>query len=294
MLHSRLAAAAALMLVVWSSAALAQDPPEGVWTLEGFSRPESVYYDATSKTLFVSNLVGSGAEKDGEGWISKVSTDGKLIELKWVQGLNAPKGLRSHDGVLWVSDIDRLVSIDIASGKIRETIEVADAEGLNDVAIAGDGTVYVSDKPGNKIFEVREGKVGVFAEGPQLESPNGLAMHGSQLVVGGWGNEPADKTSAVKPAGRLYALDRTTKERETITRQPVGNLDGIELDGSGGHFVSDWVAGQVYRISAGGQADVVLSGFKGAADIGVVPEKELLIVPQMLEDRITAYDIGSL
>ena len=56
--------------------------------------------------------------KDGDGWISKLTLDGKMAKNKWVTGLNAPKGLRSHDGTLWISDIDRVVAVDIESGKV--------------------------------------------------------------------------------------------------------------------------------------------------------------------------------
>src|SRR3712207_6954360 len=53
----------------------------------------------------------------------------------WVTGPNAPKGMRAHKGVLWVSDIDQIISIDIATGKITRRLKVSGARFLNDVAI---------------------------------------------------------------------------------------------------------------------------------------------------------------
>jgi hypothetical protein len=66
-------------------------------------------------------------------------------------------------------------------------------------------------------------------------------------------------------------------------------LDGVELDGSGGYFVSDWMTSKVYRVTSTGEATAVISGLKGPADIGVIDSKGLLLVPRMLEDKVTAY-----
>jgi hypothetical protein len=83
-------------------------------------------------------------QKDGNGRIAKISGDGKTVNAMWVTGLNAPKGIRSHEGTLWTTDIDEIIGVDMASGKVISKIKVKDARFLNDVAVGGDGTVYVS------------------------------------------------------------------------------------------------------------------------------------------------------
>jgi hypothetical protein len=65
---------------------------------------------------------GQILEKDGNGYISRLTPDGKMASAKWVTGLNAPKGLRSAGSTLWVSDIDEIVAIDIGSGKITQRV----------------------------------------------------------------------------------------------------------------------------------------------------------------------------
>ena len=75
---------------------------------------------------------------------------------------------------------------------------------LNDVAVGADGTVYVSDMMASKIYAIKDGKASVFAEGEQLEYPNGLFVEGERLVVGGWGKPEADFSTKVP--GRLYML----------------------------------------------------------------------------------------
>jgi hypothetical protein len=55
--------------------------------------PESVAYAPKQNVLFVSNVDGKPDQKDQKGFISKVSpSNGSIIELNWITGLNAPKG----------------------------------------------------------------------------------------------------------------------------------------------------------------------------------------------------------
>ena len=121
------------------------------WELDGLSNPESVIYDPKLNHLYVSNVNGSGVEKDGNGFISIVSLDGKMVQEKWVAGLNAPKGLALHGRTLYVADIDELVTININNGSIINKFKVNDAKFLNDVTASKNGDIYVSDMFLNRI-----------------------------------------------------------------------------------------------------------------------------------------------
>src|SRR5688500_7290373 len=78
--------------------------PQAVWTVAAdILTPESVYYDAGSNALFVSNINGEILGRDGNGYISRLTADGKVVNAKWATGLNAPKGLRAYRGTLWVT-----------------------------------------------------------------------------------------------------------------------------------------------------------------------------------------------
>lgn len=260
-----------------------------VWEVkEGLSAPESAYYDAATKTIYLSNIDGEGAGKDGKGWISKLDLKGKVTSDQWVTGLNAPKGIRVTGGMLWVSDIDELVGINIKEGKITERVKVPEAKFLNDVAAGPDGSVYVSDMLSSTVHVLKDGKLSVLATGEQLESPNGLLAVGDKLILGGWGVSLDPKTFTPKTLGRLLSLDLKSKKVTPITPKPLGNLDGIEVDGKGGYVVTDWVAGKIYHITGDGESKLIWQHEKGVADHAYLPEEQLLIVPLMMDNKVVA------
>src|SRR5262245_20726585 len=262
------------------------------WTItEGIATPESAYVDPISGFLFISSVEGQPNEKDGKGHITKATTDGKTVSANWVTGLNAPKGLRSTKGTLWTADIDEVVGIDIATGKITSRIKINGAQFLNDVATGPEGTVYVSDMMANRIYTVKDGKVSTFAEGEDLEWPNGLLIDGGRLIVAAWGKPEADFSTKVP--GRIFALDLKTKKKTLITPNPSGNFDGLESDGKGGYLATDYLAGKLVHISAKGDVQLVRQFMQGTADIAFVPGSNIVIIPHMNENKVSAYDISN-
>ncbi len=280
-----------LLTLVFSSVSAAEPKLEVEWTIsEGLKAPESAYFDATTRLLFLSQIgEGGGKARDGDGWISKLSVDGKMISNKWVTGLNAPKGLRSHGNTLYVSDIDRIVAIDIDKGVISQTIDVPNAVFLNDLATGPDGTVYVSDMAESRIYQYQSGKLSVFAEGPELENPNGLLVHDGHLVIGGWGTGFNKEDFSTQALGRLKMIDLKSKEITVLTPNPTAHLDGIEFDGKGGYIVTDWRNGKLFRISKKGRVRLLMNFPQGSADHAYLADKKLIILPEMMEGKLTAF-----
>jgi DNA-binding beta-propeller fold protein YncE len=300
----------AAALIGLSVSVLAQAPqravqaPPAVWTIAtDLAAPESAYFDAASGAVFVSNINGQILDKDGNGYISRLTPDGKVVDIKWATGLNAPKGMRSVGGTLWVTDIDEVVAIDIASGRIASRVKVEGAGFLNDLAAAPDGTVYASDSGNSTIYAVKNGMSSVFVTGAEaVETPNGLLVDGGRLILGtigpaapggrrgggpGAGGPPA-------PAGRLYAFDLTTKQRTVVTPQPIGGIDGIEPDGSGGFLVTDVVGSRLLQVNAAGTARTLLTFTAGGADFGYVASRKLAVVPFLFGNSVSAYDLTKL
>jgi hypothetical protein len=150
-LHRLLPVAATVLAAAGLVPVLAQTPPNpptpappALWTVTAdIAAPESAFYDAASNSVFVSNINGGVTDKDGNGYISRLTPEGRVVSAKWVTGLNGPQGLRSVAGTLWAADIDEVVGIEIASGRITSRVRIDGAMFLNDLATAPDGTIYV-------------------------------------------------------------------------------------------------------------------------------------------------------
>ncbi|MCC6808212.1 MAG: ATP/GTP-binding protein [Deltaproteobacteria bacterium] len=261
--------------------------------LASFAQPESAYWDATAKLWYVSSVAGSPAEKDGKGWITTVGADGKVIDQRWIDGLNAPKGIRTHAGKLYVADIDEVVVVDIKAKKIAEKVKVGGAKLLNDLAVSDKGVVYVTDTFGDAIYELQAGKPAkLLVKSEALEGPNGILVEGNRLVVACFGTITDPAKWATKGPGKIVTVDLKTKKVATLGKmKPLGNLDGLEKM-KGGYLVSDYMAGKVYQVSNEGEAFVVGEGYKASADIGYDEVTKRLGIPEMGGDKVTFADLG--
>jgi sugar lactone lactonase YvrE len=250
-----------------------------VATAPGFEAPESVFWDEASRTWFVSNIVGKENEKDGKGWISRLGANGKVVQRKWVDGLDSPHGVRVDAGTLYAADVDQLVVIDVATARIRGRIPAPGAKFLNDLAVGPSGAVYVSDTLGDAIYRCTT-SCEVFVKSDALEGPNGLLVDGDRLIVATWGVISDPITFATKTPGRLISVDLKTKEIAPLgSGKPIGNLDGIEKDGAD-YLVTDFTAGRIFRVSKSGAATVLKSGFAESADLGWDPGRRIIAVPE--------------
>jgi len=177
-----------------------------VWTAEGFKNPESVLYDPARQIFYVSNVNGAPTDKDGAGHISKLSADGAVLELEWVTGLDAPKGLVMRVDQLFVSDIDRLVAIDVNKGEIAGTWNAEGAKFLNDTAVSDDGRVFVSDMLTNSIYVLDGDSLSLWLQDEALQHPNGLRIEEGRLLIAPWGKDIQEDFST-KVLGHLIAVD---------------------------------------------------------------------------------------
>ena len=283
-----------ISVLIFTLSTLSNAAPElsKLWESKAdFKLPESVVYDKENDILYVSNMQGDPFTKDKNGFISKVDLDGNIIELKWIKGLNAPKGLAISKGKLFVGDVDQLVEIDIKSGKVSKKHNAAGASFLNDVTVDTKGNVYVSDTFTDTIFRLNTfGQLTTWLYSPKLEAPNGLHYEKGQLIVGSWGH-PTDGF-APSIVGHLKIIALKNKEIKSLGNgQPVGTLDGVESDGNGGYFVADWVGGNLLHIKADGNFKVLKKLSQGAADHEVIHEKKILIMPLMNDGKLVAFKI---
>lgn len=261
--------------------------PEPVWTLSGFAQPESAVFAANQNVIYVSNVNGEPLAKDGNGFISKVSADGRMIKREWLRGLHAPKGLAYRAGLLYVVDLEDLLVVDTGNGRILSRYKAPGAKFLNDVALDG-GRAYVSDMLGNSIWRQLGPGFGPLVSSPELKAPNGLVVDNGRLVVGSWGVMSGNGFETSSDGYLLsVSLDGKTIEPR-FAPIPFANIDGIVVDGRGGYVVSDWLHGNVYKVSPQGEARLWLLLEQGSADIAMGPKRQIL-VPMMLNNELRAY-----
>ena len=188
-----------------------------------------------------------GDKKEGDGFISKVSAKGEILELRWITGLQDPKGLFVAGDKLFVTDVTELVEMDIEKGEILEQIPVDGAKSLNDITGDRAGNVYFSDLSGNSIFKRDpSGEITEWLHDNQLQQPNGLLVLDNNMYVSSWGKD--------KP-GYLLKIDMNTKKVEPVTNKGIGNLDGLQKKDATNFYVSDWAGGKVYIISEKGNSE---------------------------------------
>ena len=123
-----------------------------MWRAQGLANPESAALSADRTFLYVTNVNGDGAAKDGNGFIARVGLDGRMLDRDWARGLNAPKGIMLRGGSLYVADIDEMVVIDAASGAVTRRVAAPGALFLNDLAFAPDGRVLIADSQNARIY----------------------------------------------------------------------------------------------------------------------------------------------
>lgn len=276
----------AVALTLCSTAALAD--PRLVWEAKGLAQPESVVQDPATDALYVSNINGAIMQKDGNGFIAKLSPDGKLIEREWVKGLNSPTGLAVFDRKLYVADVDQLVEINIASGETVNRYEAKGASFLNDVATDAEGIVYASDTPTNTIWRLKDGSFEPWLTNDALNGPNGLLVQGDKLIVASFGKMPSEGQKQ-----ELAGLLSVNLEDQAVSKlgngEPVGNLDGLEPLKPGVYLVTDWAAGALYRIDAKGKAERLIDLNQGSADLTYLADKKTVLIPMMLDNSLAAY-----
>jgi sugar lactone lactonase YvrE len=260
-----------------------------VWATDSvFLTPESVLYDPDREVLYVTNFDAMyGATEDFTGYISKLSLDGEVEELKWITGLNAPAGIAIYRDKLYTLERGFLTEIDIARGEILERYEVPGSDFVNDLAIDGEGNIYISDTSpsshiDSRIYRFKDGVFQVWLDGPEIYRSNGLFIHENELLVGNTGD------------GIFKAVDLTDKTVRNITSLGAGVIDGIRVDNKGNYIVSHW-EGQTYVISPSGEVVEVLDTMGerlNSADFEYIREQNLLLIPTFLGNRVTAYRLA--
>jgi len=209
-------------------------PPTPVITIATpvLSAPHSVAYDALSDLYLVSNE--NPPSGDNNGFISRVAPDGRVLNLKWIEGgwgkstLDTPRGIALGTDDLHVTDGNSIHGFDRRTGRAVSSVMIPEATTLEFIALHSDGRMFVSDTGARKadpestttmslasVYEVSG--IGLAREClSAAEFPNvrGLAVEGDALyAVDGEDLVRYDLTGGpterfAGPGGALHGLTR--------------------------------------------------------------------------------------
>lgn len=275
------------------AATLVAETPDGPRILAdvGFQNSESARHDAEGDRYLVGNLGPRGPGNDG--FISVVSPDLEVVQIKWIEGgrdgvvLHDPLGLIIDGPVVHVADTTAIRTFDRVTGEPVRSVDVPGAVRLNDLAASADGTLYITDSGNDQnagaLYRIsREGEVTVFAErSPALQRPNGVAVLPDGTVVHGG---LLGKTLFFRsPDGRLL------HQRDL----PTGRIDGIIATADGDLYVASQDGHLVYRVTADETKPpvVVASDIPIPAAIGVDTQRRRVLIPQISVGTLTVVDL---
>lgn len=244
------------------------------------STPESVIYDDRRDVIYVANMGGNNpTEKDRDGFISRLSPQGEILELRWIDKLNDPRGMGIVGSWLYVTDVTEILKIDIAGAKVAAHYPVQGAKFLNDMDVDSQGTVYFTDMRDNKVYALQKETVKLLSDSRELKSPNGLYFDNGRLLVGCSGY-----MLAMNPAnGRLTRFIENT-----------GSIDGLEKYDSNRYIITDW-SGMTHLVQPNKEKILLLNTKDekiNAADLEYIPQKKVMLIPTFSDNRVMAYKIS--
>lgn len=253
----------------------------------GFATPESVLHDTTDDVYLVSNINGMPLGVDDNGFISRLSPDGEVLDLKWIDGadagttLNAPKGMAIAGDQLYVTDIDCIRIFDRATGEPAGENCLGGASFLNDLAPALDGGVLFTDtgidetfSPAGKdaVYRLADGQIRTLLVDSQLGAPNGIldTEDGPLVVTFGSGQ-------VFRVSDGLHMV---------ISGDSGGQLDGIVEMADGRILISSWGDSCIHEMAPNGELSCIITDVEAPADIGADVGRNRVLIPLFMADTV--------
>ncbi len=262
-----------ISLIVAAWAPWQTPAPEFVerWAIErSLTAPMSVTCDPMRGAVFIATAKG----------IALANVDGRLVNPRWVQGLEAPRGLSIGDGKLFYVVGGDLAAVDAVTGKPLGRWRTPARE-LTDSAVDAAGLAFACDRNANRVYALREGEAALYASGDFLHQPSALWLEETQLMIACWGG-PVEK-------GAVRSLPLTPNAVTSLWSNPIGALSGISADGDFGYFVCDYKNGVIYRVTPEGQALALIRLEAGVADIFYLAGRKLLLVAHAARNALLAF-----
>ena len=261
-----------------------------VIAVAGFTRPEAVRYDPDQDVYFVSSWgTGAPADKDDNGFISRMRADGTVDSLRFIAGgrgatLHSPRGMTIVGDTLWAVDADAVRAFHRRTGAALATVDFsAHRLGfLNDIA-AGPDALYVTDTGTDHIYRIAGGTITVALADSALGRPNGITR------------DAANDRFVVVPFGGAGAIRAWRPGSSTLTdigRSGGARFDGVEVLSGGRVLVASQRDSSIHLFTGGTGRAIVRTG--GApADIAVDTRRNRVAVPFVARNLVEIWQLPS-
>lgn len=261
-----------------------------VATVDGLAGPEAVKYDPEQDVYFVANFGPTAdSQRDANGFISRVGPDGAIQDRTFITGseaqpLHMPRGMAIQGDRLWVADVDGIHAFDRITGEALTFVDFRSFEPgfLNDIAIAPDGTVFITDTGRGRVYEVRNGTPAIAVEDDRTGPPNGITWDAGRatFLLAPWGG------------GQIIRAWTAEGGFEDVVTVDGGNFDGIEVVGDRIILASQndsslWVV-------AGGTPRRVARLGGQPADIGVDAGRGHVAIPYISRNLVEIWEVPGL
>lgn len=199
--------------------------------------PEGTAYDGRRREVLVSSgrkrgvvaVSAKGACRDvvppGDGGLLAVL--GMRVDVRrdtlWVASAAAPFMLNATPAEAGRAMLSR---IDLARGRVAASFALPGPGLLNDVALATDGSVYVTESLGGTVYRLpRDGtELRAILPPESFESPNGIVvLRGGELLVADFDG----LALVVDPSGAAPRIERLATPGDRY----LGGIDGLALSG---------------------------------------------------------------
>lgn len=238
------------------------------WVAEGeFCEPETVL-PLPDDTLLVSNVCDS--RTTGNGFLTLLDADGGAINWRVVDKLDAPLGMALVDGLLHVVDNNQVKIFHWPGFTLQSTIAL-DTTVANDIAVARDNTIYVTDTARHEVVVITADLERSIQTGmAQFKGANGIHIKDDDMFVGG---------------EHLWHVDLRDNAVTRIGPDWLVDIDGIEMEPDGTLQITP-VAGPLIRLDT--EIEVLGGDGISSANHGYAANLNLALIPTGFDNTVVA------